>query len=92
MYTNIASNGVIGKGEMKEYDTFGRNVNVFYSKELEKAPLPTVLADTIMRIINQKNSKFNYLVGKGASIILILQRFAYNAFESSVLKRVNQTK
>lgn len=93
MYTksNIESNGVIGKDEVKDYDTFRRNINSFYKNELEKAPEPNAVVDTVLKIVNEKNPKFNYPVGKGASLILMLQRFAYNAFESSVLKSVNKT-
>ena len=45
-----------------------------------------------MKIINKANPKFSYPVGKGTSLILILQRFAYNTFESVVLKIINSIK
>ena len=94
MYTksNIGSNGITGKDEVKDYNTFRNNINAFYSNELGQAPEPDAVVDVVLKIVNEKNPKFNYPVGKGAALILMLHRFAYNVFESSVLKSVNTTR
>jgi hypothetical protein len=48
--------------------------------------------NTVLKIINEKAPKYSYPVGKGTSMILTMQRFAYNVLESTVLKRVNAAK
>ena len=58
-------------------------------KEFDKAPGPDPVVDTVMKIVKEKNPKFSSPVGKGSSIVLMLQKFAYGFFENSILKRVN---
>ena len=90
--SNIQSNGIMGKGKVEDYNKFRQNIEAFYSKEFAKAPEPTAVVNKVMNIINEANPKFSYPVGKGTSIILTLQRFAYNAFERVVLKGINSVK
>jgi short-subunit dehydrogenase len=90
--TNIGENAVASKAEIKDYNIFRQKINMFSSKSLENAPAPDAVVETILKIIRKKNPEFNYPVGKGTSLILTLQRLAYNGFESSVLKRVNAVK
>lgn len=94
MYTksNIGSNGIVGEGKIADYDKFRQNIDTFYRKELANAPEPTEFIKTVMKIMNEANPKFSYPVGKGTSLILTLQRFAYNAFEKVVLKGINSVK
>lgn len=84
--TNLINNLVSTHGNIKDYDEFRQKVQSYYNDEFKKALGPTVVVDTIIKIIDSKNPKFSYPVGKGTSMILTLQRFAYNAFESVVLK------
>ncbi|REG99516.1 SDR family NAD(P)-dependent oxidoreductase [Flavobacterium aquicola] len=88
--TNFINNAVATHGNIKEYDIFRQKLQSFYNNELQKAPLPTAVADTIIKVINSRNPKFNYPIGKGTSMILALQQFLYNAFESVVLKGVEK--
>ena len=94
MYTksNIESNGVVGEGRIAEYDTLRQNISSIYKREFSRAPEPTKVIQAVMKIINQANPTFSYPVGKATSLILILQRFAYNTFESVVLKIINSIK
>ncbi|WP_018464574.1 SDR family NAD(P)-dependent oxidoreductase [Segatella paludivivens] len=94
MYTksNIESHGVVGDERIADYDTLRRNISSMYSREFAKAPEPTNVIKAVMKIINEANPKFSYPVGKGTSLILILQRFAYKTFESVVLKLINSIK
>jgi short-subunit dehydrogenase len=90
--TNLINNSISTHGNIKDYDGFRQKVQSYYNEEFKKAPEPTAVADTIIKIIDSKNPKFSYPVGKGTSMILTLQRFAYNAFESVVLKGINKSK
>lgn len=89
--TNFINNAFATHGNIKEYDVFRQKLQSFYNNELQKAPEPIAVADTIIKVINSRNPKFNYPVGKGTSMILALQRFLYNAFESVILKGIDKS-
>jgi short-subunit dehydrogenase len=88
--TNFSHNAVATHGNIKDYDLFRQKIHSYYNSELQKAPEPTAVVDAIITVIDSKNPNFSYPVGKGTSMILTLQRFAYKAFESVILKGVNK--
>lgn len=88
--TNFTNNAVATHGTIKDYDTFRQKIHAYYSNELQKAPGPIAVADAIIKIINSQNPKFSYPVGKSTSMILVLQQYLYNTFESVVLKGINK--
>lgn len=88
--TNFFDNAVSTYGNIEDYDTFRQKVHSYYSDELQKAPGPIAVTDAIIKIINSQSPKFSYPVGKSTSMILVLQQFFYNIFESVVLKGVNK--
>jgi len=88
--TNIGENAVASNGKIDDYDIFRQRVAAFTKREFDKAAGPGPVVDTVLRIVNEKAPKFSSPVGKGSSLILTLQRFAYSVFESSILKRVNK--
>jgi len=90
--TSIGENAIISHEEIAEYDTFRQKIDVYTSNAIQNAPEPDAVIDRVMKIINEKKPRFSYPVGRGTSLILMLQRFAYNAFESTILKNVNKTK
>ena len=90
--TNIGSSAVTAIGEIKDYDSLRQKITAFTKKEFDKAADPEPVINTVLRIVKAEQPKYSYPVGKGASMILTLQRFAYNLFENSVLKGVNAAK
>jgi short-subunit dehydrogenase len=90
--SNLGSNGIMGEGKVEDYDKFRQNIDAFYNKGLAEAPEPTAIVNTVINIVKDTKPKFSYPVGKGTSLILTLQRFAYNAFEGVVLKGINSVK
>ncbi|PJZ25647.1 short-chain dehydrogenase/reductase [Leptospira hartskeerlii] len=88
--TNIGDNSISAKGTIREYDSFRQKIVEFTKREFDNAPGPEPVVNTILKIVNEKTPKFSYPVGKGASLFLTLQRFAYNTFEGAILKKVNQ--
>jgi len=87
--TNISENSVASIDEIDDYNAFRRKVNAFGKKSVETAPEPDAVVETVLKIVEAKNPRFSYPVGKGTSLFLTLQRFAYNAFENAILKRIN---
>lgn len=90
--TSLGENATVSPEEIVAYDTFRQKVDVYTSNAIQNAPGPGAVVDTVMKIVNEKKPRFSYPIGKGTSLILMLQRFAYNAFEDSILKSVNKTK
>lgn len=90
--TNIGNSAVPSEIKINDYDLF-RKQSAAFSKELfDKAPSPEPVVDTVIKIIDQKDPKFNFPVGKGASFILTMQHYAYKAFENSILKQIRKLK
>lgn len=88
--TNIGGNAISAKGTISEYDSLRQKIVEFTKREFDNAPGPEPVVKTVMKIVDEKTPKFSYPVGKGASLFLTLQRFAYNTFEGAILKKVNQ--
>jgi short-subunit dehydrogenase len=90
--TNIGTSAVTAKGDIKDYDSFRKKIIAFTKQEFDKAAAPEPVIDTVLKIVKEAKPKYSYPVGKGASMILTLQRFAYKVFEKSVLRGVNTVK
>jgi short-subunit dehydrogenase len=90
--TNIGTSAVAAKGKIKDYDSFRQKINAFTKQEFDKGAEPEPVINTVMKIVKDEKPKYSYPVGKGASMILALQRFAYSVFENSILKNVNAVK
>ena len=55
-----------------------------YKTQFENAPEPEPVINTVLKIVRNKDPKYSYPVGKGSSMILTVQRFAYSIFENSI--------
>lgn len=90
--TNIGNNAVPSKIKINDYDLFRKQSETFSKNLFDKAPSPEPVVNTVIDIIKQKDPKFNFPVGKGASFILTMQHYAYKAFENSILKDIRNSK
>jgi len=90
--TNIGTSAVTAKGNINDYDSFRKKITAFTKQEFEKAAEPQPVINTVLKIVQEEKPKYSYPVGKGASMILTLQRFAYGVLENTVLKNVNAAK
>lgn len=90
--TNISNSATSAIGNIKDYDVFRQKIAAYSKTQFEQAPGAEPVIDTVLKIINEKAPKYSYPVGKGSSMILTLQRFAYGLLESSILKGVNAAK
>lgn len=90
--TNIGTSAVRSKLQIDDYDLLRKQTAAFSKETFDKAPTPEPVVNTVIEIINQKEPKFNFPVGQGASFILTMQHYAYKAFESSILKRLRKVK
>ena len=90
--TNIGNSATIAKGDIKDYDVFRQKISSYTKTQFNNAPGPEPVMNTVLKIVNEKNPKYSYPVGKGSSMILTLQRFAYSVLENTILKKVNAAK
>jgi hypothetical protein len=90
--TNIGLNSAAATEEISDYDTYRTKIAAYTKQAFDKAPGPEPVIDVVVKCVNDPRPRFNHPVGKGASIVLTLQRFAYSVFENSILKGVNAAK
>jgi short-subunit dehydrogenase len=90
--TNIASSAFVAEDRISDYDMYRQKITAFTKKEFDKAADPGPVISTVVKIVRDEKPKYSYPVGKGSSLILTLQRFAYSVFERSILKGVNAAK
>ncbi|WP_320052464.1 SDR family NAD(P)-dependent oxidoreductase [uncultured Acetobacteroides sp.] len=90
--TNLLHSSVTAETKINDYDSYRNKVSAFANDLFTNAPEPTPVINTIMKLVENKNPKFSHPVGKGASVFLAIQLFAYKAFESSVIKKINNYK
>ncbi|MCW7505778.1 SDR family oxidoreductase [Leptospira paudalimensis] len=90
--TNIINNAVKAGIKIDNYNNYRSKLEKFSEDLFANAPEPTPVIDTLVKLIETKNPKFSHPVGKGASVILAIQHFAYQLFESSIIKNINRFK
>lgn len=90
--TNISDSATRAKGDIRDYDAFRQKITSFTKTQFEDAPGPEPVMNTVLKIVTESNPKYSYPVGKGTSMILTLQRFAYGMLENTLLKNVNAAK
>lgn len=86
--TNIGNSATTATGNIHDYDLFRQKISAYTKQEFEKAPSPEPVIDTVLKVVQEKAPKFSYPVGKGHSLFLTMQRFAYKTFENAILKKV----
>lgn len=90
--TGIITNSFVAEGKIGDYNTYRDKVQRFADDLLGKSPEPTPVINKLLKLIDDKNPTFSNPVGKGASVILAIQHFAYKTFESSIIKNINKFK
>jgi hypothetical protein len=90
--TNIGESATVAKGTIADYDQFRQKVIAYTKSSFDKAPEPAPVIATLLRAVKEKDPTFGYPVGKGSSMVLLLQHFAYKIFEKSILKSINASK
>lgn len=90
--TNIFSSSVPATGKINDYDAYRNKIKGFEKDLFENAPEPTPVINTLIKLMEDKNPTFSYPVGKGASLFLAIQHFAYKTFEKSIIKNINKFK
>lgn len=88
--TNIFNSAVVAEGKINDYDGYRKKIDAFANDLFENAPEPTAVINTLLKLVEDKNPTFSHPVGKGASLILAIQHFAYKVFENTIIKNINK--
>lgn len=90
--TNIVNSAVSGDRKIGDYDGYRNRVDAFAKDLFDKAPEPTAVVTTLLKLVEDTNPAFSNPVGKGAKLLPAIQVLAYRAFENSINKNVNKVK
>ena len=85
--TNLNQAFEYAESTIKDYDETRTNALRVFSSSIENAPLPDPIAETVFKIIQAKNPKFSYRVGKDARLLPILQFLFNPIFEFGTAKK-----
>ncbi len=90
--TGIISNSQVATQKINDYDDYRNKIERFADNLFDKSPEPTPVINTILKLVEDKNPTFSHPVGKGASLFLAIQHFAYKTFEHSIFRNINRFK
>lgn len=85
--TNIDRGAQYGSENISDYEHSRKKVFQFFSDSLAKSPVPTPVAEVVLKIINEKDPKYNHPVGARTRLLPAIQFFSHNLFEKGFLKR-----
>src|SRR5437868_6486868 len=88
--TNIVTNSMVAENKISDYDSYRKKLEAYTKDLFAKSGEPGPVIDTVIKLVRDKDPKFNHPVGKGASLILAVQHFAFKTFEKSIVKDVNK--
>ena len=63
--TNIVTSSVVAEGKIDDYAAYRKKIEAFAKNVFDNAPEPTPVIDTIVKLVEDKNPKFNHLLVKG---------------------------
>ena len=87
--TNIMENSSTTLDRIEDYDSL-RNKNEKYAAFIAaQGEDPAMVAAKVITVVETDKPKFRNLVGKGLSVLITLQHFAYGMLEKTILKQLN---
>jgi short-subunit dehydrogenase len=90
--TNIVSNSMVAENKISDYDVY-RNTLEDYTRDLfTKSEEPIAVIETLLKLVESKNPKFNHPVGKGSTLFPAIQYLSFKTFENSIMKTINKFK
>ena len=88
--TSILDNSSSPLTKIEDYDTLRGKIEKFTNDLVEQAEDPAIVTEKVLRVVQQDKPKFRNIVGKGTSVLINLQHFAYGILEKNVLKQLNK--
>ena len=88
--TNIVENSSSPLAKIDDYNSLRGKIEKFSNELVKNAEDPKMVAAKVVKVVQADKPKFRNIVGKGTSVLINLQHFAYGALENSVLKQLNK--
>jgi hypothetical protein len=82
--TNIINNSSVAVNKIVDYNSLRNKIQKFSDELLDKAEDPKLVVDKILKVVQTDNPQFRNIVGKGTSILINLQHFAYELLEKCI--------
>jgi short-subunit dehydrogenase len=88
--TNIMDNAATTLNRIEDYNTLRNKSEKYADFIVEQGEDPAMVAAMVFKVVKTDKPKFRNLVGKGLSVLITLQHFAYGVLEKTVLKQLNK--
>jgi hypothetical protein len=87
--TNIMENSSKTLNRIEDYNSLRNKSEKYADLIVEQGEDPAMVAAKVLKVVETDKPKFRNLVGKGLSVLITLQHFAYGILEKTVLKQLN---
>lgn len=88
--TNILDNSSSPFSKIEDYNSLRGKIEKFTNDIAENAEDPAMVVGKVLKVVETDKPKFRNIVGKGTSVLINLQHFAYGLLEKNVLKQLNK--
>lgn len=86
--TNIMDNASTALNRIEDYNSLRSKSEKYADFIVAQGEDPAMVAAKVLKVVQTDNPKFRNLVGKGLSVLVNLQHFAYGVLEKNVLKQL----
>lgn len=87
--TNIMENSSTTSNRIEDYNSLRNRSEKYADFIVEQGQDPAMVAAKVLKVVQMDKPKFRNLVGKGLSVLINLQHFAYGILEKTILKQLN---
>jgi short-subunit dehydrogenase len=88
--TNIVDNASTPTNQIEDYNSLRKKIAGFTNDIVDKAEDPSKVMYKVLNVVETDKPMFRNIVGKGTSVLINLQHFAYEFLEKNVLRQLNK--
>lgn len=88
--TNILDNSSSSLSKIEDYNSLRIKIEKFTNDLVKNAEDPAMVVGKVLKVVETDKPNFRNIVGKGTSVLINLQHFAYGILEKNVLKQLNK--
>ena len=88
--TNIVDNASTPTKLIEDYNSLRKKIAGFTNDLEDKAEDPSKVIKKVLKVVESDKPMFRNIVGKGTSVLINLQHFAYGFLEKNVLNKLNK--
>ena len=87
--TNIMENAATTIHRIEDYNSLRNKSEKYADFIVAQGEDPAMVATKVLKVVETDKPKFRNLVGKGLTVLITLQHFAYGMLEKTILKQLN---